>query len=292
MRRFEEAEPLAVKGIASRQKLAEKYPDVLKYQVALGWARYDWGLVLYYMGREAEAAEHFRAGIEITSKVLESQSNNIRHNIHMVGMLVTCPAPQFREPDRAIRLATRVLQLASSPGAWAHLALAQVHARKFEEALASCEKARAKKGDVAHDQFVTVIEAIAEWHVRDKGEARRKFVQLTTEIEEATGESKWRSAVEWWLVRREVEELMSINSDSDDWTLWQVRGATCVELKQWDRAIENYSRAITLNPADGSLYIQRARAYRCSGKLEKALQDANAGLVRLPEHAGLLHERA
>jgi len=212
MDRFEELELLAPKAIVLHEKLVENNPGILEYEIGLGWCRYNCGVFSYYMGREAEATEHFRAGIEIASEVLEKHPDTVRHYSHLVGMLVSCPAPQFREPERAIQLATRQLQFDGN--AWAHLAFAQVHAGRYDEALASCKKV--KKGNVAGDQLVAVIEAIAKWHLGRKEEAKRQFIQVTKEIDQAPGRNRWRHTIEYRLVRREVEELMDIERDETD----------------------------------------------------------------------------
>jgi eukaryotic-like serine/threonine-protein kinase len=209
MDRFEELEPLSVRAIVLNEELVENHPGVLEYQIGLGWSRYNYGLFLYYMGREAEATEYFRAGIEIASKVLENHPNTVRHYSHVVGMLTICPAPQFREPERAVQLATTQVQIGGSE--WLELALAQVRAGQYEEALASCKKA--EKGYIVNAHAAALIKAIAEWHVRNKEEAKREFIQVTTTIDDYPGHHKWRTSLEFRLLRREIEEMMGIERD-------------------------------------------------------------------------------
>jgi len=216
MGRFEELEPLCLKTIVLYEKLVENNPGILDYEIGRGWSWYHCGSIFCYMGREAQAIEHFRTGIEIASKVLEKRPNTVRHYSHLVGMLVACPAQQLRDPERALQLATRQSQLDKTAGGWAHLAFAQVNAGKYEEALASCEKARLAEMDAASDQLVTAMEAIAKWHLGQKEEAKRQFVQVTKEIEEAPGQNRWRYTIEYRLMRREVEELMGIERGKTD----------------------------------------------------------------------------
>ncbi|NQT13512.1 MAG: tetratricopeptide repeat protein, partial [Planctomycetes bacterium] len=288
MDRFEDLEPLGPKAIALHEKLAEDHPGILDYHKGLGWSRYTCGLFSYYMGREAEATEHFRVGIEIASKVLESDPDNARHLSHLLGMLMFCPARQFREPERALQLATRQLQFNGS--AWNELAFAEVRAGKYKEALTSCKKAMEVGGTGA--QVAAVAEAMAEWHIRDKEEARRKFVLAATAVEEDPGRNRYRYTLEWRLLRREVEEMMGINRDSDDWTLWHARATACVQLKQWDKAIEDYDEAIRLDPDNPGLYRARAYAHRQLKQWDKAIANYSEAIRLAPENAGLYAARS
>ena len=288
MDRFKELEHLVPKVIALREKLVEENPEILEYHIQLGWARYQYGLLLHYLGRESEAAEHFRIGIGILSKVVESNPDNLRPNVHLVGMLVGCPASQFREPERALQLATRNLQLGGND--WAQLTIAQIRAGEYKEALASCKKAAGANRD--QSQLASVYEAVAQWHVGNQQQARRKFVQATNTIEEDPGQNRWRHHLEYRLFRREVEELMGIRPNAGDWTLWWARGAGCLKVREWSKAIENFDQAIELNPDHAMLYVQRSIAYRRNGDHAKAIDDCTAALGIDPESSAAYHHRA
>lgn len=46
-----------------------------------------------------------------------------------------------------------------------------------------------------------------------------------------------------------------------------------MSIKDYDKAIEDYSKAINLNPKDFSIYKNRAFAYRAIGEIQKAEED-------------------
>jgi len=70
------------------------------------------------------------------------------------------------------------------------------------------------------------------------------------------------------------------------------RGLNYHRLGQYNRAIEDYSAALALNPAQLNALYNRAAAYTAKGELNDALPQLNAFLALQPEHAEALLQRA
>lgn len=64
---------------------------------------------------------------------------------------------------------------------------------------------------------------------------------------------------------------LSINGES--LRLWKWRGVVDAELQQWDDALQDYQKALELNPADPDLYIRKAKVLQKTGKPEQAISD-------------------
>ncbi|MDP4268227.1 MAG: tetratricopeptide repeat protein [Bacteroidota bacterium] len=58
-----------------------------------------------------------------------------------------------------------------------------------------------------------------------------------------------------------------------------------------DKAIENYDKAIELDPTDGILYFGRGNAWYKKGEFEKAIEDYNSVIKYKPEFAGAYNNR-
>ena len=72
------------------------------------------------------------------------------------------------------------------------------------------------------------------------------------------------------------------------------KGATCQDRgdstrypadKQYDKAIEHYTEAVTLNPELAEAYNNRGNVYRSKGKFDAAIQDYNTAIALNPELA-------
>src|SRR5262249_23135343 len=62
-----------------------------------------------------------------------------------------------------------------------------------------------------------------------------------------------------------------------DWA-YSRRGEAYADLKQWDKAIADYSEAIKLNPNSAGLWNQRGLAYGNSGQWEKQIEDVSQAI--------------
>src|SRR5215467_13884456 len=59
------------------------------------------------------------------------------------------------------------------------------------------------------------------------------------------------------------------------------RGLVYYKLKEYQRAIEDYDRALALNPAFGLAYVNRGVVYHDIDEYQKAIEDYNHALTRI-----------
>jgi tetratricopeptide (TPR) repeat protein len=63
------------------------------------------------------------------------------------------------------------------------------------------------------------------------------------------------------------------------------RGVAYREKKQYDRAIEDYNKAIELNPGDARVYVGRAAVYSMNGQYDRVVEDCSKALELDPKLA-------
>ena len=118
-------------------------------------------------------------------------------------------------------------------------------------------------------------------------------------INEWQPESKgWQNVVDG--IRIAVEEMQSQSKPSPNITpeereflaYWTIqKGNFLMMLKQIDRAIAIYSRAIELNPKNAKAYSDRGVAYGEKGKYELAIKDFNMSIQINPNDADVYYNR-
>lgn len=79
---------------------------------------------------------------------------------------------------------------------------------------------------------------------------------------------------------REMKEALGIMSDPVEYVSL---GIECLKRKDYDRAIENFTKAIQLNPKYSEAYNNRGIAFVAKGNYEKALADYNTAIELNPE---------
>lgn len=70
------------------------------------------------------------------------------------------------------------------------------------------------------------------------------------------------------------------------------RGIAYNGKRNYDMAIDDYTKVIGLAPDNGDAYINRAWAYHLKGDDAKALPDANKAVALAPRNAGIVETRA
>ena len=68
-------------------------------------------------------------------------------------------------------------------------------------------------------------------------------------------------------------------------------GYAYLRIKEWDRAITYYNKALIVDPDFAKAYINRGFTYRKKGQYQQALQDLNKAISLNPERAGAYAER-
>jgi tetratricopeptide (TPR) repeat protein len=132
MGRTDEAEEAFRRSVLIAETLVEEHPDTKPFPQTLGNQYYLLGTFLYESGQVAEGVDMIRQGMEL----LEVHAQD-----DVAWLLVTCPAKQFRDPERAIALAKKELQHEPlSASVWGILALAQMRSGKLQEASESVQQ--------------------------------------------------------------------------------------------------------------------------------------------------------
>lgn len=170
--RLDEAELLAARLLDDINRLVAEHPDVPEYRVGQMWNRFALGNLLYLMKRPTEAIEHFRIATDTAGALVEQFPNEPRFLIHLSGMLVYCPAPQFQDGARATQFLRRALQIAENPGEWANLGRAQMLTGDYDTALKSYAHSR-ELG--VNDARVHIGEAFVHCHLGRLEVARKSY---------------------------------------------------------------------------------------------------------------------
>ncbi|TAN60229.1 tetratricopeptide repeat protein [bacterium] len=72
---------------------------------------------------------------------------------------------------------------------------------------------------------------------------------------------------------------------------WFYRGYAFDEAKDYDTAIEAYTKAISLNPDDAHAYNNRGNAYTDKGQYDRAIEDFNKAISLNPDDAEAYYNR-
>jgi serine/threonine protein kinase len=182
--RSDEAERAFRQCLAMSRKLVIDFGDepgaTVRYQLA--WKQYNFGLLLQDTSRSAEAAELFRQALLLFEECAANSPDSPLRLHALAWFLADCPATQFRDPPRAVKLAKQALQLdPQSERYWGTLGVAQGRAGQWQDASASCRKCMelAGGGDSRHWYLMTM----AEWHQGNKDQARVWYDQAVRWME-------------------------------------------------------------------------------------------------------------
>ena len=92
-----------------------------------------------------------------------------------------------------------------------------------------------------------------------------------------------------FLNHRRLSELI-INTP-DDGSLLVQRGRAFVRLGKWDDALNDFRRAIAIKSTDAEAHYQLGRVLAQKGEYEEAIASFSRTLELLPDHVGALHQR-
>jgi serine/threonine protein kinase len=174
--RTQEAEDAFRQRLAVAQKLGSMYLDGRSYLDAVAWAHYDLGLLLEWTGRSREAADSFRSAFKHFESNVVKSPEQAQSNFLLACVLATCPAAQFRNPERAIELSKKALQHEPlSAEYWLYLGVAQYRAGKWKDALQALDKS--KELNFGRENGGLFFRATAHWQLGDQKQARKLFDQ-------------------------------------------------------------------------------------------------------------------
>jgi serine/threonine protein kinase/tetratricopeptide (TPR) repeat protein len=141
MGRTEEAEAAFRRALAiCTSEAASNARAIARFVSA--WCYYELGVLREATGKPDDAAAAFRQAIGILEELTSQIPEEARYRGRLGWVLATCPAVQFRDPARAVRLARQALQ--REPGAawyWGLLGIAQYRAGDSSGAIESLNKA-------------------------------------------------------------------------------------------------------------------------------------------------------
>jgi tetratricopeptide (TPR) repeat protein len=180
--RTQEAEVALRRALANAKKLVSDHPGVPPFPQQLAWGFYDLACLLEATGRSQEAADSVRSALRIFESLVTEAPEQHRRNFWLAWVLVTCPAPQFRNPERAIELSKKALQVSPlSAEYWRTLGIAQCRTRSWHAAVEALSKAV----EVGHggDSREWFFLAMAHWQLGDKKEASRRYKQAVEWME-------------------------------------------------------------------------------------------------------------
>jgi WD40 repeat protein/tetratricopeptide (TPR) repeat protein/serine/threonine protein kinase len=229
------------KAIANHRKAIELKPDD-------GVAHDNLGNALAFGGRYGEALAAYRKAVELTP-------NNSAAHRHLAWLLAACPAPEFRDPGEALRLAKRAAELAPEDGdCRAALGAAHYRAGDWKAAAEALEQSTELNAD--GNAAVFFFLAMARGRLGNEDRA-----------------GLWYAAAARWMHRNE--------SSPDLVRGLRAEAAALLGLPEPPQAapgakpddVELYTLVLAANPEAGWAFIQRGRAHGAAGRWDQAGAD-------------------
>jgi serine/threonine protein kinase/tetratricopeptide (TPR) repeat protein len=177
-----EAEDRYREAIKYLGEAVSKSPSAPAYAESLGDSHRELAHLLNEQGNGASAAEHCRKALALYAKLAADFPETSAYLNDLARLLVTCPAPQFRDADRALRIAKRAVELSPEHSDyWNTLAVAHYRAGDWEATVAAMKRAMhlGKSGNSCERLFL----AMAHWQLGDKELARRCYDEALQQIE-------------------------------------------------------------------------------------------------------------
>jgi len=89
-----------------------------------------------------------------------------------------------------------------------------------------------------------------------------------------------------------IEEMTQVIRIFPDAGNYMTRANIYEEMNLCDKAIEDYSKAVTLQPDNAQFYSYRGMTYhRCMKQYDKAIQDFNKAVAIKPDYSEAVYER-
>jgi Flp pilus assembly protein TadD len=198
------------------------------------------------------------------------------HN-SLAWLLATCPDTKFHEPQRAVTLAQKAVDIKPTVGVyWNTLGVARYRAEDLPGAINALLKSiELSQGGDASDGFFL---AMAQWRLDQKPNARRWFTHAAQwmDKQKPADEELQRFRAEaadlLGLPEKHVEApapasagnaaLYTLVLETDPKAIWtyERRGTALAEAKQWALAAPDLARAVKAKPDDAFLWFCHAMA--------------------------------
>jgi eukaryotic-like serine/threonine-protein kinase len=179
--RLLEAESHFGRAIEIGERLTAEFPDMPEVRLHLVWSHNDLGLLLADRRRFKEARDSFRHALWLSQgliakfphwpssrEVLAEVSNSL------AWLLATCSDSQIRQPDEAVTLARKAVELAPEKGNnWNTLGVAYYRTQDWDSAVTALEKSSELNSGGAADAWFFL--AAAHWQKGEKDRARQWY---------------------------------------------------------------------------------------------------------------------
>lgn len=144
---------------------------------------------------------------------------------------------------------------------------------------------------------IVTIRWDAEFRVDERVTSKSAIGKLYT-IDQVRGDWYWVESRGGWLHKKDVipasgavEHFTKRIREKGSSAHYNDRGLLFVELKDYDKAIADFSTAIKLGKEFAPAYANRAAAYEAKGERDKALADYTQGIELAPKNFAALNGR-
>jgi len=201
--RLAEAEDHQNQALNIREQLAAECPTVPLYQSKLMQSYQERWQLMVAMERNEDARK-------ASEQILAGSPKDAALHNNLAWFLATCPQTKFRDPQRAVRLANRAVELAPKSGDfWNTLGVAHYRAGDWQVAVASLSKSmKLTKGGNSIDWFFL---AMAHWELGDKNKAREWYDKAVTWMDKNRPQD-----AELRRFRAEAEALLKVEKKSKE----------------------------------------------------------------------------
>ncbi len=173
MGRIPETEMMFLKGLKHTESLVVEHRGTDQHLGRLADKLYEYGMFLDERQRLQESADLFRRSIEIYEQLAVKPFSPNRFQNAVLWYCTLCPAPQFRDEARAVRLAKQLLrQNPTVAEYWSLLGMAQCRQGDWANASEALQKAVELDST---DPFAPLFLAILHWKQGDKEQARSEY---------------------------------------------------------------------------------------------------------------------
>ena len=186
------------------------HPDEPRYQIDLAASLTALGNLLYAADRSQDAAPLLREAMQLRERLAERFPDDAAHQNSLAWLLANCADPSLRNPERAVEVATRAVELDPARAAsWNTLGTAHLRSGQYASAIEGLYKSIALgSGGDGNDWFFL---AMAHWQAGDKDEARRCCERAAQWMNQ-----RRRDDAEMSLLRSEVRHLLGENGPDAD----------------------------------------------------------------------------
>lgn len=239
-------------------------------------AKFQQGLALHQQGMLAEAERIYEAVLQVQPKHFDA--------LHLLGIV----ALQTRRTQRGVDLIKNAIRLnANDPTKYNDLGMGQIELKRFNDALASFDKAIALRPDFAAAHFNRGNALKNMKRLQEALASYTKAIALNQRFVAAYN-NRGNTLQE---VKRFDEALAdydkAIALKSDNAVTHNNRGNAFKELKRFEDALASYDKAIALQPDYAEAFNQRGVVLRELERTEEALASFNKAIALQPNDPGL-----